>query len=441
MYFVSRLSITYNAFNLPETISSGNTLQAKYTYLSDGTKVSALDASGAGLVYRGPFTYRRSSGGTLAFESAPFDSGRLTEAGGRYHVTDHLGSVRAVIDGNASTTTYPLSGFYSVDDFAPFGVKSASSASSYLNLASTGSTASLRDGFTGQEDQSPDFGIGYSDFGARQYSPTLSQWLVPDPMGEKFYEISPYAYCINNPNIIVDPKGEDILPRQLAEFLDLVPEYMYSKVLEEDYGPYSVLAYYDKDDNIVGYGAVKLVKEGLDNVTRFDYILTEPSDLSLFADKVNVCSVAADLFNMNDGPTPGDLSILAGNISKGLSMEWSDALRNPVYWMYVANALGSSYLLSRPSLTIDMVIKESILDKKGKHGLRIMTKNGHLLNDFNELSRTYGAPIVSRNGYTSIETPDAIIGFHTSRTTGLPTLDIKFKTSRRNYKIRYKNGY
>ncbi len=202
------LSITYNAFDLPETISSGNTLQAKYTYLSDGTKVSAFEASGAGLVYRGPFTYRRSSGGTLAFESAPFDRGRLTEAGARYHVTDHLGSVRAVIDGNASTTTYPLAGFYSVDDFAPFGVKSASSASSYLSLASTGSTVSLRDGFTGQEDQGQDFGVGYSDFGARQYSPTLSRWLVPDPMGEKYYDVSPYAYCAGNPVNRVDIKGK-----------------------------------------------------------------------------------------------------------------------------------------------------------------------------------------------------------------------------------------
>ena len=130
----------------------------------------------------------RSSGGTLTFESAPFDRGRLTEAGVRYHVTDHLGSVRAVIHGNASTTTYPLTGFYSVNDFAPFGIKSASSASSYLSLASTGSTVSLRDGFTGQEDQGPDFGVDYSDFGARQYSPVLSRWLVPDPLGEK-YEI------------------------------------------------------------------------------------------------------------------------------------------------------------------------------------------------------------------------------------------------------------
>ncbi len=203
----SGLSITYNAFDLPETISSGNNLQAKYTYLADGTKVSALDASGAGLVYRGPFTYRRSSGGTLAFESAPFERGRLTETGVRYHVTDHLGSVRAVIDGNASTTTYPLAGFYSVDDFTLFGIKSTSSASSYLSLASTGSTVSLRDGFTGQEDQGPDFGVGYSDFGARQYSPVLSRWLVPDPMGEKYYDLSPYSYCAGDPVNLMDADG------------------------------------------------------------------------------------------------------------------------------------------------------------------------------------------------------------------------------------------
>lgn len=160
-------------------------------------------------MYRGPFTYRRSSGGTLAFESAPFDRGRLTEAGTRYHVTDHLGSVRAVIDGNASTTNYPLTGFYTIDDFAPFGVKSTSSASLYLSLASTGSTVSLRDGFTGQEDQGPDFGVGYSDFGARQYSPVLSRWLVPDPMGEKYYDVSPYAYCKNNPIFRIDYYGMD----------------------------------------------------------------------------------------------------------------------------------------------------------------------------------------------------------------------------------------
>ena len=98
----SGLSIAYNALDLPESISQGTTLKARYTYLSDGTKVSAQDATGAGLVYRGPFTYRRNPSGTLTFESAAFEGGRLTEAGPRYFVTDHLGSVRAVIDGNAA---------------------------------------------------------------------------------------------------------------------------------------------------------------------------------------------------------------------------------------------------------------------------------------------------------------------------------------------------
>ena len=204
----SGLSVTYNAFDLPERISQGTALKAKYTYTADGTKVSALDASGAGLVYRGPFTYRRTSGGSLSFESATFDRGRLTEAGVRYHVTDHLGSVRAVIDGSASTAAYPLAGFYSTDDYAPYGTKSASSASSYLSLASTGTTVSLRDGFTGKENQGPDFSVGYIDFGARQYSPSISRWLVPDPMGEKYYDVSPYAYCAGNPINLVDYNGE-----------------------------------------------------------------------------------------------------------------------------------------------------------------------------------------------------------------------------------------
>ena len=168
----------------------------------------AIDLIRKGIVCRGPFTYRRNASGTLTFESAAFDGGRLTEAGPRYFVTDHLGSVRAVIDGiAASTTTYPPAGFYSVDDYTPYGTKSTSSASSYLSLAATGSTVSLRDSFTGQEDQGPDFGLPYIDYGARQYSPSLSRWLVPDPMGEKYYDVCPYVYCAGNPVILVDPDG------------------------------------------------------------------------------------------------------------------------------------------------------------------------------------------------------------------------------------------
>jgi RHS repeat-associated protein len=86
-------------------------------------------------------------------------------------------------------------------------------------MASTGTTVSLRDGFTGKEEQGPDFGVGYIDFGARQYSPTLSRWLVPDPMGEKYYDISPYAYCKDNPLKYIDPDGKSVWSKGLKGFV------------------------------------------------------------------------------------------------------------------------------------------------------------------------------------------------------------------------------
>ena len=63
---------------------------------------------------------------------------------------------------------------------------------------------------TGKEAQNPDFTTGYTDFGARQYSPTLRRWMTPDPLSEKYYGVSPYAFCNNNPVNFVDPDGEAI---------------------------------------------------------------------------------------------------------------------------------------------------------------------------------------------------------------------------------------
>ena len=45
------------------------------------------------------------------------------------------------------------------------------------------------------------------DFGARWYLPTLPRWTTPDPLSEKYYSISPYAYCAGNPVNLVDPTG------------------------------------------------------------------------------------------------------------------------------------------------------------------------------------------------------------------------------------------
>jgi RHS repeat-associated protein len=47
----------------------------------------------------------------------------------------------------------------------------------------------------------------YTYFGARYYDSDLSVWLSVDPLSDKYPSLSPYAYCANNPVILVDPDG------------------------------------------------------------------------------------------------------------------------------------------------------------------------------------------------------------------------------------------
>ena len=51
-------------------------------------------------------------------------------------------------------------------------------------------------------------GLNTYNYGARQYDPTLGRWDRIDPMCEKYYSISPYAYCHNNPvNAVTRTEG------------------------------------------------------------------------------------------------------------------------------------------------------------------------------------------------------------------------------------------
>jgi RHS repeat-associated protein len=169
--------------------------ERKYSYLVDGGKASALKGNGEGLVYRSSLIYRRALDGTLSLESAAFAEGMLTPAGVYYHVTDHLGSVRAVVDGESGV-------FLEAGKYDAYGSREE-------QMTEGASDATLRWHFTGKEDQGPDFGTAYTDFGARQYSPALRRWLVPDPLSEKYYDVSPYVYCNDNPVNMVDPDGRD----------------------------------------------------------------------------------------------------------------------------------------------------------------------------------------------------------------------------------------
>ncbi len=50
-------------------------------------------------------------------------------------------------------------------------------------------------------------GLDWYDYGARWYNDI--SWMTPDPLAEKYYEVSPYMYCLGNPVKYIDPDGRE----------------------------------------------------------------------------------------------------------------------------------------------------------------------------------------------------------------------------------------
>ena len=84
-------------------------------------------------------------------------------------------------------------------------------------------------------------GLDEYDSQARMYYPAIMRTTTPDPLAEKYYSISPYAWCGNNPVNRVDPDGRS------------------TYVLNNDDGTYRVVGgNFDDDDlNIYLFSAGK----------------------------------------------------------------------------------------------------------------------------------------------------------------------------------------
>ena len=69
-------------------------------------------------------------------------------------------------------------------------------------------------------------GFDTYDYGARGYYPAAGRFMTIDPLCEKYYSISPYAYCANNPVNAIDPEGEDYWstndPEKIRQFINSV---------------------------------------------------------------------------------------------------------------------------------------------------------------------------------------------------------------------------
>ena len=77
--------------------------------------------------------------------------------------------------------------------------------------------------FTGKE-MITMHGLNWQDFGARWLDNVRLQFTSVDPLAEKNYSISPYAYCTDNPVIRIDPDGmEDGNPQTIIPTADKSP--------------------------------------------------------------------------------------------------------------------------------------------------------------------------------------------------------------------------
>lgn len=106
-----------------------------------------------------------------------------------YH-SDHLGSASWITDFSGMAVQHI--------QYLPYGEP-------YINQRPFG--YSERFTFTGKE---RDEETGYGYFGARYMDHELmTMWLSVDPMADKYPNISPYAYCIWNPIVLIDPDGNE----------------------------------------------------------------------------------------------------------------------------------------------------------------------------------------------------------------------------------------
>ena len=83
--------------------------------------------------------------------------------------------------------------------------------------------------------------MGWIDYGARMYMPEIGRWNRIDDQFERYIDVSPYVYCVNNPLFYVDPDGESLLGWAIRLFLTYKKydkaEEVYRIVDQYDFDP------------------------------------------------------------------------------------------------------------------------------------------------------------------------------------------------------------
>ena len=228
--------IRYNCLNLPSEVDFTDGSRITYAYDGGGRKLRTdyymnpltmsvpqlLEGTGtagkdalvhtwtdycANKVYEND-TLRMSlfDGGYVSYDVKAATTSSSYSPSYHYYVKDHLGDNRVVLGEDGEVEQ--------VNHYYPFGGLMGES----VNLAST-----QRYKYNGKElDRT--HGLDWYDYGARMYDPALAHWMVPDPLAEKHYGISPYVYCHDNPINAIDPDGKNPIFNTRGEYIGMTKE-------------------------------------------------------------------------------------------------------------------------------------------------------------------------------------------------------------------------
>lgn len=332
--------INYNLLNLPTMISFGDNSFIRYTYSADGEKLAArhgitflpmlapmqepmslagAEARGSGLSPDIPLSHDASSQNpqdmitTYYCGNVVYDEGErmlLTDEGYvtfdlvtgtpryHYHLRDHLGNIRVVMsqDGTVEQKTH----------YYPFGG---------IMYGSTGQ--GVQPYKYGGKELDRTNGLDSYDFGARCYFADRIQWMTMDPMCEKYYDISPYAYCANNPMNYTDKWGMEWISFKIENY---VWAYYDSRIHSQQ----DIESYYYVNGNDGNYSIQYIGKNGYiyninNNNKSLSFILNSDGSYSdangsthtdhlLLIDDFGILRIGNDLYKPKeeDGPIPDE---------------------------------------------------------------------------------------------------------------------------------------
>ena len=210
-------TIINNSLNLPQQITVNNNLASgsiTYVYLATGEKIMASSsvslrrslnpaeiAGGVSTMastdrdeatfYFGNIIYKTTPEGEPYLDKILIDNGYIKDGEYYFYIKDHLGNNRA--------TAFSTGSVKGMDDYFPYGMPVIDSKWGKNPQAYR---------FGGKELERL-MGLNLYDFQARWHDPALGRFMSVDPLCEKYYSISPYAYCMNNPIKYIDPNGKD----------------------------------------------------------------------------------------------------------------------------------------------------------------------------------------------------------------------------------------